>query len=297
MNMKIKRENNIIQVNDNFKKMWYYFSRKPLNKIGLLIFIMVVFTAIFAPYIVPYPESAGDYYDFSKISRPPSSEHWFGTDRMGRDIFSRIFFGYRVSLYLGCIVLLIAVPIGVSLGLIAGYFSDTWIDVLIMRFVDVVIGLPAMLTAMAVCSVLTPNITNAIFAVSLVWWTIYARMVYSKTRSIRHEFYVLSAEVIGASKVDILFREILPNCIPEIITKATLDMGWVILLGSTLSFVGLGAQPPTPDLGTMIAEGSNFIPGQWWLFIFPSVAIVILILGFNLLGDGLGDILTGDEGK
>jgi len=296
MSTRKNRGNNLILANNNFKKMWYFFSRKPLNKIGLFIFSMVIFIAIFAPYIAPHPESAGDYYDFSKISRPPSSENWFGTDRMGRDIMSRIFFGYRVSLYLGSIVLLIAVPIGVILGLIAGYFSDTWIEVIIMRAVDVVIGLPAILTAMAVCSVLTPNITNAIFAVSLVWWTIYARMVYSKTRSLRLEFYVLSAEVIGASKVDILFREILPNCIPEIITKATLDMGWVILLGSTLSFVGLGAQPPTPDLGTMIAEGSNFIPDHWWLFVFPAVAIVIVILGFNLLGDGFGDMLTG-EGK
>jgi len=271
MRINKNRGKNIRSINNNnSKRMWYLFSRKPLNKIGLFIICMVIFIAIFAPYISPHPESAGDFYDLSKILRPPSSEHWFGTDRMGRDIMSRIFFGFRLSLFLGCNILFITMPIGVTLGLIAGYFNHTWIQIIIMRIVDILIGLPALLTAMSVCSVLSPNITNAILAISLVWWTIYARMVYSKTLSIKVEPFVLSAEVIGANKMHILFREILPNCLPEIITKATLDMGWV---------------------------GSNFIPDHWWLFAFPAAAILIIILGFNLLGDGFGDMLLGEEGK
>lgn len=281
---------------DKMRRYWYTFSRNPLNVVGLFIICTIIFIAIFAPYVSPYPEAAKGYFNFSEASLPPSSNHWFGTDIMGRDVMTRIFFGFRISLILGLIILFISAPVGVLLGLIAGYFRDTWVDNLIMRITDVFICIGALIMAMAICSLLKPGIVSAIFAVSLVWWTIYSRLAYSSTSALKGEFFIQSAEVIGASTFHILFREILPNIMSSLLTKATLDMGWVILLGSTLSFVGLGAQMPTPDLGTMTAEGSRYLPEQWWMFVFPATFIVIIILGFNLLGDGIHDLVGGKEG-
>lgn len=280
---------------EELRKGWYKFSRNSLSVIGLSTILLVLFLAIFAPYVAPYPEHAGRFVNFAEASLPPSMAHLFGTDVVGRDILSRIFFGFRFSLLMGVVVLALVVPPGVILGLTAGYFKDRWIDTVIMRTTDIFVAIPPLVLALAICSVLTPNLFNAMMAVSLMWWPWYTRLVYGLSSSLRQEFFVQAAEVTGAGKIHILFKEILPNCLSPIFTKMSLDMGWVILIGSALSFVGLGLQPPKPGLGTMVADGAKYMPDQWWITVFPAFAIMVVVLGFNLLGDGLRDLLAVEE--
>ena len=277
------------------KKAWYKFSRNPLSIVGSITVLVVIFLAIFAPFVAPYPEHAGKFVNFSEASKPPSLRNPFGIDTIGRDILSRVFFGFRFSLMMGLVVLSLAVPPGVTLGLLAGYMQGTWMDKMIMRTTDIFVSVPPLVLALAVCSVLTPSVFNAMMAVSLMWWPWYCRMVYGVASSLKNEFFVQSAEVTGAGRFYIIFREILPNCYGPIFTKISLDMGWVILIGSALSFVGLGAQPPTPDLGTMVADGAKYMPDQWCIAVFPAFAIMFVVLGFNLLGDGIRDMLAVEE--
>jgi len=276
-------------------KYWYKYSRNFLSILGLIIIIIIVFMTVLAQYSSPFPASAGNYINFTEASQPPSFVHFCGTDVFGRDIFSRILFGFRLSLLMGITVLSISVPAGVFAGLVAGYFRGRWISFLIMRIVDIFVAVPSLLMALAICSILNPNVFNAMMAICISWWAWYARMAYGIVSSIRGEFYIQATEVIGASTWHILFKEILPNCLSPIFTKMSLDMGFVILLGSCLSFVGLGAQPPTPDLGTMVADGAKFLPDLWWIAIFPACAIVLIVLAFNLIGDGVRDMLGSEE--
>ena len=277
---------------ERYGRYWYKFRRNKLSIVGLGAIIAVVFIAIFAPWLSPYPSNAGLYVNFAQSGQPPSWTHIFGTDEIGRDIFSRIMFGFRYSLMLMVVVLSISVAPGVILGLIAGYYNGRRISTLIMRLADVFVAVPPLLLALSVASVLAPTAINAMLAVSLAWWPWYTRLVYSSSSSIRNEDFVRAAELVGASKWHIMFKEILPNTLGSILTKVTLDCGWVILIGAALSYVGLGAQAPTPDLGTMISEGSTYLPAQWWISIFPAFAIVVVILGFNLLGDGINDMYS-----
>ena len=280
---------------EGVKRAWYKFSRNLLSIVGLVTVLTIAFVAIFAPFIAPYPQHAGSYVNFKEAGQPPSLKHPFGTDVFGRDILSRVMFGFRFSLMMGVVVLSLVVPPGVILGLLAGYMRGTWIDTLVMRITDIFVALPPLVLALAVTSVLTPSVFNAMMAVSLMWWPWYTRMVYGIASSLRNEFFVQAAEVTGAGRLHILFREILPNCLSPIFTKMSLDMGWVILIGSALSFVGLGAQPPTPDLGTMVADGAKYMPDKWWIAVFPALAIMVVVLGFNLLGDGIRDMLEVEE--
>jgi peptide/nickel transport system permease protein len=280
---------------ENLGRNWYKFSRNSMSVIGLCTVLLVVFLAVFAPWVAPYPEHAGKFVDFANASTSPCRRYLFGTDVIGRDILSRIFFGFRFSLTMGVVVLAVVVPVGVPLGLIAGYNQGTWLDTVIMRITDIFLAVPPLILALAIASVLTPNLTNAMIAVTLMWWPWYTRLVYGLASTLRNEFFVSSAEALGASKFHIIFREILPNCISPIFTKMSLDMAWVILLGSSLSFVGLGVQPPKPGLGTMVAGGSDYLPEQWWISVFPALAIVVVVLGFNLLGDGLRDMFAAEE--
>jgi peptide/nickel transport system permease protein len=280
---------------DNLGRAWYKFSRNPLSTIGGATVLVVVLLAIFAPYVTPYPEHAKPFTDFANASLAPSWAHLFGTDEIGRDILSRVVFGFRFSLTMGLVVLSLVVPTGVLLGLVAGYFQGTWIDTVIMRITDIFLAVPPLILALAIASVLRPNLFNAMVAVSLMWWPWYTRLVYGLASTLRNEFFVSSAEITGASTAHILFREILPNMISPIFTKISLDMGWVIIIGSMLSFVGLGVQPPKPGLGTMVASGAKYLPDQWWIAIFPALGIVVVVLGFNLLGDGLRDLFAAEE--
>jgi peptide/nickel transport system permease protein len=248
--------------------------------------------ALLAPYVAPYPGDAGLQMHFDQQLLSPGLQHLFGTDEMGRDVLSRTIFGFRYSFTMVAVVLMLVVPSGVFMGLVAGYYRGSKIDVVLMRIADVFIAVPPLILALAICSVLTPSIFNAMVAVALMWWPWYARLTYSATSALRNEYFIKSAEVVGAGKFHIMFREILPNCLGPILTKVTLDVGWVILLGSALSFVGLGAQPPTPDLGTMVASGGRFLPESWWISMFPAMAVSFIIFGFNLLGDGIRDIFV-----
>jgi peptide/nickel transport system permease protein len=280
---------------ESLGRNWYKFSRNPISIVGLCTVLLISFLAVFAPWVAPYPEHAGAFVDFANASQPPSPQHPFGTDVVGRDILSRVFFGFRFSLMMGVIVLTLVVPPGVVLGLIAGYSQGSALESVIMRITDIFLAVPPLVLALAITSVLTPNLFNAMLAVSLMWWPWYARLVYGLASTLRNEFFVSSAEAIGAGKAHILFREILPNCVSPIFTKMSLDMGWVILIGSALSFVGLGVQPPRPGLGTMVADGADYLPDQWWISVFPALAIVVVVLGFNLLGDGLRDMFAAEE--
>ncbi|WP_299948344.1 ABC transporter permease [uncultured Ruegeria sp.] len=266
----------------------------PLSLVGVILVALVVFAAIFAPWIAPFPTHNGAVVDFAFANKPPSARNWMGTDLVGRDLFSRILYAYQISLVLGVVVLAIAAPVGTIFGLLAGYLGG-WAEAILMRIVDVFLSIPPLVLAIAMMGVLEPTLTNAMLAVTVMWWPWYARLVYAIARSEREEGYVLAAEVIGAGTAHIAFREILPNCLPAIITKMTLDMGFVIIIASSLSFLGLGVQPPTPDLGSMVAEGARYLPDSWWLTVFPGLAILIAVFGFNLMGDGLREVLGVDE--
>jgi peptide/nickel transport system permease protein len=280
----------------NLGKNWYKFSRNTLSIVGLVIVAGIIISAIFAPWITPYPEHAGPFVDFDNTGQPPSLQHLCGTDNMGRDIFSRIIFAFRGALIMAVVVLALAVPPGVLLGLIAGYFQNTWIDTVIMRITDIFLGVPPLILALAIAAMLKPTLMNAMIAVTVMWWPWYTRLVYGMASSVRNEYFVIAADLTGASKFHILFREILLNCLSPVFTKMALDVGWVILIGASLSFVGLGEQPPIPALGQMVSDGARYMPTFWWMTIFPALAIVLAILGFNLMGDGFRDMLeTGME--
>ena len=269
-------------------------AQDPLSLMGLVLVALVVFAALAAPLIAPFPTHNGAVVDFAFANKGPTARNWMGTDLVGRDIFSRILYAYQISLVLGIVVLSIATPIGTIVGLLAGYLGG-WTETVLMRVVDVFLSIPPLVLAIAMMGVLEPTLTNAMLAVTAMWWPWYARLVYSIARSEREEGYVLAAEVIGAGTPHIAFREILPNCLPAIITKMTLDMGFVIIIASSLSFLGLGVQPPTPDLGSMVAEGARYLPDSWWMTVFPGLAILVAVFGFNLLGDGLREVLGIDE--
>ena len=288
--------NNIQAVNPKLRNLssrqmaFYRFKSNPLALIGGFIVISVAIAAIFAPYLAPSPESAGSFVDFRNRHAPPSWQNPMGTDNVGRDILSRVIYGYRVSLGLVIGVLGVAVPFGVILGLIAGYFGG-WIETIVMRFTDVMLALPPLAMALAITAVLSPNLINAMVAITMLWWTWHTRLIYRIVKSQMNEDYVEAALVAGASHSHILFKELLPNCFSAVAVKISLDAGFVILFGAALSFLGLGVQPPTPDLGTMVATGSEYMPEMWWQAVMPGLAILYAILGFNLLGDGLRDML------
>ncbi len=290
-NSNIPKRNRLEQA----RKFWYKFSLSKLSVVGLTIILLVVFCAIFAPFIAPYPEDAGAVVNYSQASQAPSLEHIFGTDTSGRDLFSRILFSFRGALIMGVGCLAVVVPVGGILGLIAGYYNGRFISNFIMRLADVFLALPALILVMCVSSIMTPSLMNAMLALCVSWWPWYTRLVNNIVVSTRNEVYIRSAEVLGASNTHILFKQILPNALGPILTKVTLDMGWAIMAGATLSFIGMGEQPPTPSLGSMVSAGVSYMPDQWWLSTFPALAIMLIVLGFNLAGDGIKDMLSSDE--
>ncbi len=273
----------------SWRRSWRRFARNPTAVAGLVVTLMVILIALLAPVIAPFPASAGSFVDFTNTLKAPSWPHVLGTDNAGRDLLTRIMFGYRISLVLVAVVLAVGVPIGVVIGLAAGYFGG-WVETILMRITDVFLSVPALVMAMAITAVLTPNLVNAMIAVSALWWTWHARLAHSIAVSLKQEEYIDAARLMGAGPLHIMFREMLPNALSAILVKVTLDAGFVILIGASLSFLGLGVQPPQADLGTMVAAGVNDLPKAWWETVFPGLAIVLAVLGFNLLGDGLRDL-------
>lgn len=264
------------------------FMQNKLSVVGLLMILTLVFAATFAPFIAPYPDDAGPGVHFDRANQPPSLEHPMGTDTTGRDIFSRVLFGARISLMMGAIVLSIAISMGVTLGLVAGYLGGKTNSV-IMRTTDIFLAIPPTLLAMAVVAATGASLFNVMVAIAFSWWSWYARLTQGEVLSIKEEEFIESSRALGSNWLRTTFKEVLPNVVSPITVKATLDMGFVILVGAGLSFLGLGAQPPTPTWGAMIAQGRNYVTTSWWIAVFPGLAISFAVLGFNFIGDGLRD--------
>jgi peptide/nickel transport system permease protein len=272
---------------EDLRRTFHRLRRSTLSMVGLAIVLGLILVAIFAPVVAPYPEDV-DSVHFDQTFKSPSWEHPFGTDEVGRDVFSRVIYGARISLALGAAVLVIAIAIGVPLGLIAGYVGGT-VNTVIMRTTDIFLAIPPLVLALAVSAVLTPTMENAIIAIAFAWWPWYTRLIQGMVLSIKEDTYVEAARSAGAGTLYIVFKEILPMCVSILIVKITLDIGYAILTGAVLGFLGLGVRPPTPEWGTMASKGRLHLPARWWLTTFPGLAIFITVLGFNLLGDGLRD--------
>jgi peptide/nickel transport system permease protein len=266
------------------------FARSAASLLGLGIVLAFLLIAALGPLIVPYPEDARGAVHLDQKLRPPSASHWFGTDEVGTDIYTRVVLGARVSLQIGLIITLLGAAIGVPLGIVAGYVGGA-VGETIMRITDVFLSVPALVLALAIVGALGPGIVNAIVALGLVWWPGYVRLVQSKTLALKGQVFVEAARAVGTGRLRIVFVHILPNCVSPITVKASMDMGSAILAAAGLGFIGLGAQPPYPEWGAMISHGRNYLPTWWWYSAFPGLFIYLTVLGFNLLGDGLRDVL------
>jgi peptide/nickel transport system permease protein len=262
----------------------------PLLAAGTALSLLIVLVALLAPFLAPDPADAGSATHPLNTLQPPSAGHPFGTDQVGRDVLSRLIYGARVSPQIALYVLVIACLVGIPLGIAAGYFGG-WIDDVIMRVTDVFLAFPALLLALALAAVLSPSIGNTTLAIAVTWWPWYTRLVRGQAASVAGRPYVESARALGVRHRTILLRHILPNSITPVIVQASLDVGGIILTASALSFLGLGAQDPTPDWGLMVSQGQSYFTTQWWLVTFPGLAILITAVAFNLLGDGLRDVL------
>ena len=262
----------------------------PLLVAGAVMSLLVVLVALFAPLLAPYPADAGSATHPFIVLHPPSAQHWFGTDNVGRDILSRVIYGARISPVIAVFVLLIACVIGIPLGAMAGYFGG-WLDEAIMRVTDIFLAFPPLLLALALAAVLPPSLTSLIIAISVTWWPWYTRLIRGQAASVAGRPYVESCRALGIPTYRILLRHVLPNSITPLIVQVSLDFGGVILTVSALSFLGLGAQDPTPDWGLMVAEGQNYFTTAWWVVTFPGLAILVTAFAFTLLGDGLRDLL------
>lgn len=259
----------------------------PLTVLGLFIVLVILIAASFAPLIATHSPTEVDL--LSKLEAP-SAEHYFGTDEVGRDIFSRIIYGTRISLRIGLLVVLIAFPIGTILGAIAGYAGGR-VDQVIMRITDVFLSFPGIILAMSIAAALGPSIENVMLALAATWWPWYTRIVRSSVLSIKHSEFIEASRALGANPFRILFKEVIPNSIAPATIQASLDLGFVILSAAGLSFIGLGAQPPSPEWGAMLSNSREILREAWWAATFPGLAILLTVLGFNLLGDGLNDVM------
>ena len=268
----------------------YLIARNKLSLTALIILVLLIVGALLAPYIIPYPEDLADATHTQIKLQAPSLEHLMGTDELGRDIFSRVVYGARVSLSAALAAVGLSLVIGIPLGAIAGSFGG-WVDNLIMRITDVFLSFPPLLLAIAMVAVMGSSLNNAILAIALSWWPWYTRLIRGQAISVKERKFVQAAETIGTGRMKIIFKHIIPNCISPVIVQASMDIGGVILTVASLSFLGLGAQLPTPEWGLMISMGRRFFPDSWWYCIFPGLAIFVTVLCFNLLGDAIREIL------
>ena len=269
------------------KKLRVFIKENKLFAILSIALVFIILSAVFAPLLAPYdPDTA----DMGNAFQSPDEDHWFGTDKLGRDVFSRVLFGTRVSLAASLVLVSSIFVIGTTLGVIAGYFGGK-IDTVIMRLSDMMSSFPGMVLAIAVAGILGASVINAIIAIMIVSWTKYARLARSLVLKIRHKDFVYAAEVTGTKTSRILLRHMIPNVIPTLVITATTDIGTMILELAGLSFLGFGAQPPTPEWGLMLNEGRAYMLSCPWLMIFPGLAICLVVIVFNLLGDSLRDIL------
>jgi peptide/nickel transport system permease protein len=257
----------------------------PLNVVAFALIAVFALCALLAPLLAPYDPLL---QDLGLRLRPPSPEHWLGTDSLGRDILSRILYGARISLLVGVVVVVSAGVVGTAIGLIAGYVGG-FVDDALMRLTEVFLAFPALILAMAIAGALGPSLTNAIIAIAAVTWAVYARLTRGQILSLRRREFVEAARAMGATQTRIVVRHLLPNALAPLMIQASFDLGGSIIAAAGLSFIGFGAQPPTPEWGVMISEGRNYISTQPWLSLFPGLAILLAVGSFNLLGDGLRD--------
>ncbi len=274
-------------------EFWFYFSRNKGAVIGLFVFLIILFVAIFAPFVAPHNPSAQNR---ELLLMPTVFQegggwgHVLGTDAVGRDILSRLIYGARFSLFIGLVVVTLSVVSGVLIGLVAGYFRGK-VDTFIMRIMDIILAFPSLLLALVLVAVLGPGLLNAMIAISLVNQPHFVRLTRAAVMAEKSKDYVVGSQVAGAGTLRLMFLTILPNCLAPLIVQATLAFSAAILDAAALGFLGMGAQPPTPEWGTMLAEAREFIQRAWWVVTFPGLAILITVLAINLMGDGLRDAL------
>lgn len=261
--------------------------RNPLSLTGMVIIFCLTLVAILAPYIAPHDPYATD--PINKL-QPPSTKHPMGTDGLGRDVLSRVIYGARISLWIAFLILLVAGTTGTVIGIVSAYLGGFW-DNFLMRITDVFMAFPQLILAMAVAAALGPSLTNVVLAISFGAWTVFARLARSRAIAVREEDFVEAARACGAGHLRIMFKHILPLALSPVIVQGTLSMGGIILTAAGLGFLGFGAQPPSPEWGLMVSDGRNFMPHAWWVSTFPGLAIAVTVLGFNLLGDGIRDVL------
>ncbi|HEY7766266.1 MAG TPA: nickel transporter permease [Aestuariivirgaceae bacterium] len=265
---------------------WLALRRNPLAVSGLIIVLILVLMAVLAPWLTdrsPYDQA------LSARLQPPSSEHWFGTDELGRDILTRIVYGSQITLLIVFLVSAIVLPVGLIVGTMAGYFGGL-LDTILMRITDIFLAFPRLVMALAFAAALGPGIENAVVAISITAWPPYARLARAETMTLRGRDFILAARMQGASALRILWSHIMPLCLPSVIVRLTLDMAGIILIAAGLGFLGLGAQPPSPEWGLMVSSGRSYLLDQWWVATMPGLAIFIVSFGFNLLGDGFRDV-------
>ncbi|AZO81448.1 MULTISPECIES: nickel transporter permease [unclassified Bosea (in: a-proteobacteria)] len=268
-------------------RQWLAFKKNPAAVVGLVIVLALLLLAAFAPLIAQYDPLA---QALDQRLLAPSAKHWFGTDALGRDIFSRIVYGTRVTLVIVMLVVITVGPLGLLIGCAAGYFGG-WVDTVLMRITDVFLAFPRLVLALAFVAALGPGLENAVIAIAFTAWPPYARVARAETMIIRNADYISAMRLQGASQMRIVLKHIVPMCVPSLIVRTTYDMAGIIIIAAGLGFLGLGAQPPIPEWGAMISTGREQIFDQWWVATFPGIAICVVALGFNLLGDGLRDVL------
>lgn len=264
-----------------------FLLRQPTSVFGLVVIALLVFGAILAPLLATHAPYA---QDLSNTLAPPSAQNWFGTDELGRDIWSRLVWGTRITLSIIALVTIVVGPIGLAVGTVAGYYGGR-IDTVMMRITDIFLSFPSLILSLAFVAALGPNLRNAIIAIALTSWPPVARLARAETMTFRKEDYVSAARLQGASDLRIICKSIVPMCLPSVTIRLTLNMATVILTAAGLGFLGLGAQPPLPEWGAMIATGRRYMIDSWWLVTFPGLAILCVSLAFNLIGDGLRDAL------
>jgi len=272
---------------DDFSYSLHLLRRSPLSMVGTALVLAIIVIAIFAPYLARYDPLE---QDLQNRLQAPCREHSFGRDQLGRDLLSRVIYGSRISLMIGIIVVSIAATSGTFLGVVSGYLGGR-IDEIVMRITDMFLAFPSLILAMAISAALGRSLENTVIAIGMVAWPRYARLARAQALAVKEEQFIEAIRSLGASRKRIIFSHVLPQCLPPIIIQATLGMGGIILTAAGLGFIGFGAQPPTPEWGIMISDGRNFIMKEWWVSTFPGLAMLFAVLGFNLLGDGLRDIL------
>ena len=273
-------------------RLWLQFRRNPLAMAGLIVILLLIVLSLLAPVLAPYDPGVQDLGN--RLARP-SAAHWLGTDELGRDVYSRLLYGGRITLGMVVAVVVLVAPLGLAVGCVAGYAGGIW-DRLLMRVTDVFLAFPRLILALAFVAALRPGVTSAVAAIALTAWPPYARLARAETLGLRGTDFIAAVRLTGAGAGRIVLRHIAPLCLPSLIVRVTLDMSSIILTAAGLGFLGMGAQPPSPEWGAMIATARRFILEQWWVPTAPGLAIFVASLAFNLLGDGLRDVLDPKQG-